>query len=446
MSLNVRSRPQADVALTAAEGHVTRPLADRSPSGQPHVLIVGSGFGGLNCARTLKGSPVRVTLVDRVNFHLFQPLLYEVATAALSVNEIAAATRMLFRAQRNVAVHMLTIEAIDIAGRCVRASDGHTIAYDWLVLAPGAVTDYFGHPEWAAHAPGLKTVEDALATRRRVLLGFERAESEVDHERRRSYLTFVIVGGGATGVELAGAIGEMKNYTLRHEFRAIDSADARILLLDAGERILPNFAPALSARACRDLERLGVEVRTRTLVTEVGPDYVVAGDERIATCCVLWGAGTRGAPVLASLGVPLDRQGRVQVGVDGAVPDHVEIFVVGDGAHFDDAGSGTPLPGVAQVAIQMGRHAARCIADDLAGRPRRAFKYSDRGKLAVIGRGRAICEIGPLKLSGLPAWFVWAFVHVTFLIGFRNRVVAMTEWARTYFFQHRSGRFIIGDR
>jgi len=415
-------------------------------TGQPHVLIVGSGFGGLSCAHALKGVPVRVTLVDRVNYHLFQPLLYEVATAALGVDEIAATTRMLFRKRRSVAVHMLTIEAIDIAARQARTTEGHALAYDWLVLAPGVVTDYFGHPEWAAHAPGLKTVEDALAMRRRVLLGFEQAESEPDRERRRAHLTFVIVGGGATGVELAGAIGEMKNYTLRHEFRAIDPADARILLLDAGERILPNFAPALSARTLRDLQRLGVEVQTRKLVTEVGRDYIVAGEERISTSCILWAAGTRGAPVLACLGVPLDRQGRVLVGTDGAVPGHEEIFVIGDAAHYEDAASGAPLPGVAQVAMQMGRHAARCIADDLGKRPRLAFKYWDRGKLAVIGRGRAVCEIGPLKLAGLPAWLIWAFVHVMFLIGFRNRFVAMMEWARTYFFQHRGGRFIIGDR
>ena len=419
---------------------------NRAPSGQPHVLIVGSGFGGLSCARALAPVPVRVTLVDRVNFHLFQPLLYQVATAALGVNEIAVATRMLFRGQRNVAVHMLGVEAIDVAKRCARTGEGYTIGYDWLVMAPGVVTDYFGHPEWAAHAPGLKTVEDALAVRRRVLLGFERAESEPDRERRRAHLTFVIVGGGATGVEIAGAIGEMKNYTLRHEFRAIDPRDARILLLDAGERILPNFAPALSARACRDLGRLGVEVKTRTLVTDVGADYVVAGGERIATSCVLWSAGTRGAPLLATLGVPLDRQGRVHVGADGAVPGHPEVFIVGDGAHCDDAASGAPLPGVAQVAMQMGRHAARCIAADVAGRARSAFRYSDRGKLAVIGRGRAVCEIGGFGFAGLPAWLIWAFVHVMFLIGFRNRLVAMIEWGRTYFFQHRGGRFIIGGR
>jgi len=420
-------------------------IVDRVSSGQPHVLIVGSGFGGLRCAQALKGAPVRVTLVDRVNFHLFQPLLYEVATAALGVDEIAATTRLLFRRRRDIAVHMLTIEAVDVARRCVRTAEGYTIGYDWLVMAPGAVTDYFGHPEWAAYAPGLKTVEDALAVRRRVLLGFERAESEPDGQRRRAHLTFVVVGGGATGVELAGAIGEMRNYTLRHEFRAIDSRDARILLVDAGERILPSFAPALSARARRDLERLGVEVRTRTLVTDVSTDHIVAGEERIATSCVLWSAGTRGAPVLASLGAPLDRQGRVQVGVEGAVTGHPEVFVVGDGAHYDDA-SGSPLPAVAQVAIQMGRHAARCIVDDLAGRRRSPFKYFDRGKLAVIGRGHAVCEIGPFKLGGLPAWLIWAFVHVMFLIGFRNRIVAMVEWARTYFFQHRGGRFIIGDR
>src|SRR5512144_2516013 len=340
----------------------------RSGSKKPRVVIVGSGFGGLSCARALRGVPVDVTLVDRVNFHLFQPLLYEVATAALGVNEIAVATRMLFRGERNVAVHMLDVEAIDVAARSLRTSEGHAIAYDWLVMAPGAVTDYFGHPEWASHAPGLKTVDDALAVRRRVLLGFERAESESDRERRRAHLTFVIVGGGATGVELAGAIGEMKNYTLRHEFRAIDPRDAQVLLVDAGERILPSFSGALSIRARRDLERLGIELRMRTLVTDIGADYAVVGGERIPTSCVLWAAGTRGAPVLASLGVPLDRQGRVIVALDCSAGGRREVFVIGDAANFTAAAGGTSLPGVAQVAIQMGRHAARCIADDLAGR------------------------------------------------------------------------------
>jgi NADH dehydrogenase FAD-containing subunit len=345
-------------------------LNPSAPS-RPHVLIVGSGFGGLACAQALCSAPVGITLVDRVNFHLFQPLLYEVATAALGVQEIAATTRMLFRRQRNVAVHMLTIEAVDIVVRSAKTDEGYTIDYDWLVMAPGVVTDYFGHPEWAVHAPGLKTVEDALAVRRRVLLAFERAESEPDRERRRAHLTFVIVGGGATGVELAGAIGEMKNYTLRHDFRAIDSRDARILLLDAGERILPSFASALSARAQGDLERLGVDAN--------------------ALACHRRGRGLRHG----------QRRAR------------------------------------RDVVRALGRGYARRTG---------AFRYSDRGKLAVIGRGRAVCEIGSLRLAGLPAWLIWAFVHVMFLIGFRNRVVAMLEWARTYFVQHRGGRFIIGDR
>jgi len=419
---------------------------DQRSSRKPNVLIVGCGFGGLSCAKALKGIPVSVTLVDRVNFHLFQPLLYEVATAVLGVDEIAVTTRMLFRRQRNVAVHMLNVSTVDVGARSVRSDEGHDMRYDWLVLAPGSVTDYFGHPEWANYAPGLKTVEDALSVRRRVILGFERAENEADSEGRRAHLTFVIVGAGATGVELAGAIGEMKNYTLRHEFRAIDPADARILLVDAGERILPSFSEALSNRARRDLERLGVEIRTRTLVADIGPDSIVAGHERIRASCILWAAGTRANPVLGTLGVPVDRQGRPYVANDCSIEGHREVFVIGDGANFTDGPSGTALPGVAQVAIQMGRHAARCIADDMAGRSRRPFNYSDRGKLAVIGRGRAVCEIGPLKLAGLPAWIIWAFVHIMFLIGFRNRFVAMIEWARTYMFQHRGGRFVIGDR
>lgn len=411
----------------------------------PKVLVIGAGFGGLYCAQALKRVKAKVTIVDRLNFHLFQPMLYEVATAALGVNEIAAATRKVFRRQRNVAVHMAEIASIDIAARRVTTADGRLIDYNYLVLAPGVVTDYFGHPEWAKYAPGLKTLEDALAIRRRVLLNFEHAENEPDADKRRAHLTFVIVGGGATGVELAGAIGELKKYTLQHDFRHIDSREAHIVLLDGGKRILPAFAPTLSDYAQRELERLGVEVRTGVFVTEVGADYVIAGGQRIDTHCVLWSAGTRGAPLLARLGVPLDRMGRVIVDADGSVPGHPEVFVVGDGAHIDDAASGGPLPGVAQVAMQMGAHAARCIQADMAGKTRQPFKYSDRGKLAVIGRGHAVCEIGKMRLTGLPAWLIWAFVHVMFLVGFRNRVVAMIEWARTYFFQDRAGRIILGD-
>lgn len=412
-------------------------------SGRKRVLVLGAGFGGLTCARALKSLPVDVTLVDRVNFHLFQPMLYEVATASLGVNEIAATTRKLFRGQRNVAVRMAELAAVDVAARQVRCSDGQVLGYDYLVMSPGVVTDYFGHPEWAAHAPGLKTLEDALDVRRRVLQGFELAENEPDPERRRALLTFVIVGGGATGVEMAGAIGELKKYTLRKDFSHIDSREARILLVDAAERVLPSFSAPLSDYARRTLEALGVEVRTGVRVSEVGPAHVVAGGERIATHCVLWSAGMRGAPVLESLGVPLDRAGRAIVGPDVAVPSHPEIFVLGDAAHIVDA-DGQPLPGVGPVAIQTGRHAARCIAADLAGRARPAFKYFDKGKLAVIGRGHAVCEVGPLRFSGALAWLTWALVHVMFLVGFRNRVVAMSEWGRTYIFQDRAARIIVG--
>lgn len=412
-------------------------------AGRKRVLVLGAGFGGLSCARALKGQPVDVTLVDRVNFHLFQPMLYEVATASLGVNEIAATTRKIFRHQPNVSVRMAEMAGVDVARRQARCSDGQVLDYDYLVMSPGVVTDYFGHPEWAEYAPGLKTLEDALELRRRVLQGFELAENEPDAEKRRALLTFVIVGGGATGVEMAGAIGELKKYTLRKDFRHIDSREARILLLDAADRVLPSFSKPLSDYATRTLQALGVEVRTGVRVSEVGPAHVVAGGERIGTQCVLWSAGTRGAPVLEQLGVPLDRAGRAIVGPDIAVAGHPEVFVLGDAAHIED-GQGQPLPGVGPVAIQTGRHAARCIVADLAGRPRPAFKYFDKGKLAVIGRGHAVCEVGPLRFSGALAWLTWALVHVMFLVGFRNRVVAMSEWARTYFFQDRAARIIVG--
>ena len=412
-------------------------------TGRKRVLVLGAGFGGLNCALALKREPVEVTLVDRVNFHLFQPMLYEVATASLGVNEIAATTRKIFRHQPNVSVRMAELADVDVAARRVRCGDGQVLGYDYLVMSPGVVTDYFGHPEWAEHAPGLKTLEDALELRRRVLQGFELAEDEPDAEKRRALLTFVIVGGGATGVEMAGAIGELKKYTLRKDFRRIDSREARILLLDAADRILPSFSKPLSDYAARTLQALGVEVRCGVRVSEVGPAHVVANGEHIGTQCVLWSAGTRGAPVLEKLGVPLDRAGRAIVGPDIAVPGHPEVFVLGDAAHIED-GQGQPLPGVGPVAIQTGRHAARCIAADLAGRPRPTFKYFDKGKLAVIGRGHAVCEVGPLRFSGALAWLTWALVHVMFLVGFRNRVVAMSEWARTYFFQDRAARIIVG--
>ena len=420
-------------------------MTNTSDDALPHVLVVGSGFGGLNCARALAHAPVRITLVDRTNHHLFQPMLYEVATSVLGANEIAAATRHLFRRQRNVAVHMTAIDRIDVGAKTAFDAEGRPMRYDWLVLAPGVVTDYFGHPEWQRHAPGLKSIDDALEIRRRVLTAFEHAETFSDPAAREEELTFVIVGAGATGVELAGAIGELKNYTLRHDFRTIDPREARILLLDAGERVLPSFSPALSARAQRDLERLGVTVRTAVRVDEIGDGYVIANGERIATHAVIWSAGTRGAPLLATLGTPLDRQGRAMVSPDGSLPGHADVFVVGDAAHVDDARLGT-LPGVAQVAMQMGTHAGRCIRADVERRARPAFAYFNKGQLAVIGRGRAVLEMGPLELAGPLAWLVWALVHVTFLIGFRNRVVTMLEWARTYAFHQRAGRIIVGGR
>jgi NADH dehydrogenase len=409
---------------------------------EPHVVIVGGGFGGLNAARALRRAPVRVTLVDRRNHHLFQPLLYQVATAALSPADIAYPLRSVLSRQANATVLLADAVGVDRAKRELVLSDGR-LPFDYLVIATGARHAYFGHDDWEAHAPGLKSLEDALDVRRRILLAFERAERETDETRRRALLTFVIVGAGPTGVELAGAIGEIARRSLVGDFRAIDPRKARILVLEAGPRILPSVPEELARKAERALHRLGVEVATGRAVTAVEEGAVVTGGVRVPTETVVWAAGVQGSTLANSLDVPRDLAGRVLVERDLSIPGDPRIFVVGDLAAFLHQ-TGAPLPGVAPVAIQQGRYAARAIARDLASKPRTDFRYRDKGGLAVIGRGQAVADLGSLRLSGLVAWLAWAFVHVLFLVGFRNRALVLLEWAWYYVTDQRGARLITG--
>lgn len=409
---------------------------------KPHVVIIGGGFGGLYCAKALKHAAVRVTMIDRRNFHLFQPLLYQVATASLSPADIAAPIRSVLRDHRNADVWMGEVLDIDVRQRKVVLEEA-TVEYDYLVLATGATHAYFGHPEWTELAPGLKTIDDATEIRRRFLIAFEEAEREADIDARRRQLTFVIVGAGPTGVELAGAMAEIARKVIPKDFRAIDTASARIILLEGGPRVLPTYPENLSAKAQQQLERLGVEVRTTALVTRIEGDAVMVGEERIDAHNVYWAAGVAASPLGAKLGTPLDRAGRVMVEPDCSVAGHPEVFVIGDLAHLQE--NGRILPGVCQTAMQMGKHAARMITNDLANRPRHGFHYHDKGSLATIGRAAAIADIHGLRLSGLLAWLIWAFVHIMYLIGFKNRIVVMIQWAWAYIGYRRGIRLITGD-
>ncbi|MHB1167768.1 MAG: NAD(P)/FAD-dependent oxidoreductase [Longimicrobiales bacterium] len=409
----------------------------------PHVVIIGGGFAGLYCARNLGRAPVRVTLVDARNFHLFQPLLYQVATASLSPADIAMPLRYVLRGQENTQVWLGTVMGIDTASRTVDLSGGGALHYDYLVLATGATHAYFGHDEWAERAPGLKTVDDATEIRRRFLFAFEAAEREGDPAARERLLTFAIVGAGPTGVELAGAMAEIARQVMPREFRSIDTKTARILLLEGGPRVLPTYTEESSASAQRQLEHLGVEVHTSALVTGITDESVIIGDHDIPAANVFWAAGVAASPLGAELGVPLDRAGRVIVEEDCSVPGHPEILVLGDLAHIEQ--DGRQVPGVAPAAIQMGKHAARVLRAAVAGEPRPAFRYRDKGNLATIGRARAVAEIAGAKLSGLVAWLVWAFVHILYLIGFRNRLVVMIEWAWSYLWFKRGIRLITGS-
>jgi len=409
----------------------------------PQVVIIGGGFGGLDAARGLKGAPVRVTLLDRHNHHVFQPLLYQVATAALSPGDIASPIRWILRHQANIEVQLADVRSIDPANHIV-LTDRDPVPYDFLIVAAGAAHAYFGHPEWADRAPGLKTLDDALEMRRRVLLAFEAAERVKDSAEQRRLLTFVIVGGGPTGVELAGALAEIARQTLRDDFRHIQPESARILLLEGGPYLLAAFPESLRQAARTSLEKLGVEVRTGAAVTGVDDEGVTVGGERIAVQTILWAAGVAASPLAASLGVPLDRAGRVVADATLTVPGHPEIFVAGDICSFQQ--DGRPLPGVAQVAKQQGAQAARNVLHAVRSEPLEPFRYRNYGNVATIGRGSAVVDIGPVRASGWFAWIFWLFLHVFWLIGFRNRVAVLGEWAWAYLTFQRRIRLITGER
>ena len=405
------------------------------------MVVIGGGFAGLSAARALRRAPVRLTVIDRRNHHVFQPLLYQVATAGLAAPDIAAPIRHILRGQENATVILAEVTGFDLGRRTVRLEDGE-LGYDYLVVAAGAGHSYFGRDEWSRHAPGLKTLEDAMEIRRRVLLAYERAEREEDPARRTADMTFVVVGAGPTGVELAGALAEIARHTLRGEFRRITPRASRILLLEGAERVLPPYPADLSEKARRQLEALGVEVRTGAKVTGVDAGGVdLGGGERIEARTVLWAAGVAASPLGRMLG-EVDRAGRVKVEPDLTVPGHPEVSVAGDLATV--AWKGGAVPGVAPAANQMGRHAARNIVRMLEGQPRRAFAYVDKGSLATIGRKSAVADLRGRHLWGLPAWLAWIGIHVFFLIGFRNRVVVMFEWALAYLTYARSARVVLG--
>ena len=410
----------------------------------PRVVIVGGGFGGLYAAQALKRARLRVTLIDRRNHHLFQPLLYQVAMAGLSAGDIAYPIRSILRRQRNARVLLAEATGVDLGAREVALRDGGRVGYDFLILATGVRHAYFGHEEWEADAPGLKSLEDALEIRRRMLLAFEYAEREKDSRERRALLTFVIVGAGPTGVELAGALADIARTVLVSDFREIDPREARIVLVEAGPRVLPPFPETLSAKAEKALTRLGVEVRNGQAVTAVDSAGVDLGDERIDARTVLWAAGVAASPLGKTLGVPIDRAGRVIVEPDLSVPGHPEVFVIGDLAAFLHQ-TGKALPGVAPAAIQQGRHTAKNILRRIAGKPTETFRYVDKGNLATIGKAAAVADFGFLRISGLVAWLLWIVVHILFLIGFRNRVIVVFDWAWAYFTSQRAARLITGE-
>jgi NADH:ubiquinone reductase (H+-translocating) len=410
----------------------------------PQVVIIGGGFAGLAAARRLRRVPCNVTIVDRHNHHVFQPLLYQVATAGLSPGDIASPIRWILRKQERLRVLLASVERIDTAAKQLVLDRGDRLAYDYLIVAAGATHSYFGHDEWSEAAPGLKTLDDALAIRRRLLLAFEEAEREPNPASQRRLLTFVIIGGGPTGVELAGALGEIARQALRSEFDNVDPAIARIILIEAGPSILPSFPEDLRESARVALLGLGISVRVGNAVTKVAPETVWVGDERIEAHTILWAAGVAAAPLSRDLGPNLDRVGRVIVDPDLSVPGHPCVLVAGDLASFSHQ-TGKPLPGVAQVAIQQGRHAAANVARLIAGQPTKPFHYHDPGNMATIGRNAAIADFGFLRVSGYLGWLLWLFVHIMFLIGFRNRLSVLLQWAAAYFTYQRSVRLITRD-
>jgi NADH dehydrogenase len=410
----------------------------------PRVVIVGAGFGGLNAAQALAKAPVQITVIDRANYHTFQPLLYQVATAGLSPGEIAAPIRSILRSHKNVQVLMAEVTGFDVDRRMVRTSEAD-ISYDYLIVAAGAGHSYFGHDDWEPYAPGLKTIEDALEIRRRVLLAFELAERQASAGETAAQLNFVVVGAGPTGVELAGTLAEICRHALTHEFRSIDPARTHILLIEGGPRVLPAYAEDLSRSAQEQLNRLGVEVRTSAIVTQIEPGAVFAGSTRLPATVILWAAGVAASPLGKNLGSPVDRAGRVLVQPDLSLPLHPEVFVIGDLAALKDE-KGKLLPGVAPVAIQQGRFVAKVIREEIESRPRTsAFHYWDKGSLATIGRAAAVAEFGRIHISGFIAWLSWLFVHILFLIGFRNRLLVFIQWAWSYVTYERGARLITGS-
>ncbi len=410
---------------------------------RPRVVIIGGGFGGLYAARALKGERVDVTVIDRTNHHVFQPLLYQVATATLAATDITAPIRWLLRGQRNADVLMKEVQGIDVSTRRVSFSDGGFVEYDYVIVATGSRHSYFGKDEWERHAPGLKSIDDALDIRRRILLAFEHAE-QAPQDHQIEWLTFVIVGGGPTGVELAGMIPMLSRYALPNEYRHVDTRTARIILLEGGPRILPAFPDDLSAEAQRELEELGVEVRVGAKVTDVAERFVMVGDERIATRSVFWAAGNAPSPLGRQLGAPLDRSGRVMVDPDLSIPGHPEVFVVGDLAAMTTGGK--PVPGVAPAAMQSGPRAAKNILRLIRKQPTTPFRYRNKGDVATIGRFRAIALIAGMHLSGWIAWWAWLLIHIMYLAGFRNRISVMVEWAYSFFTYQRGARLISGRR
>jgi NADH dehydrogenase len=408
----------------------------------PRVVVLGGGFAGLYAARTLRKQEVHLTVIDRRNHHLFQPLLYQVATAALNPSDIAAPIRRVLRRQKNASVILGEAIDIDVDGKKVILTDG-TVAYDYLIIATGATHSYFGNEQWARHAPGLKTLDDALDVRRRMLLAFEAAERETDDALRLRWMTFVIVGGGPTGVELAGAMAEIARHTVARDFRNIDPRATRVILIEGLDRILPSFPTDLSASAERQLVKLGVEVLHQTLVTSVDAAGVQAGDERIDAGLVVWAAGVKASDLLAKLPVERDRAGRVLVGEDLAVPGLPHVFVIGDAAYLEQ--DGQPVPGVAPAAIQEGKHTGKNILRLIKGETSSSFRYRDKGSLATIGRAAAVADLGKLHLSGFVAWAAWIVVHLFYLIGFRNRLIVMLEWAWEYLTWDKGARLITGD-
>jgi NADH dehydrogenase len=406
----------------------------------PHVVIVGSGFGGLAAARALAAAPIGVTIIDRSNHYLFQPLLYQVAMAALSPAEIAVPIRALFRDNFNVNVLMAEVTGFDLDGRKVQLAGGGSLGWDYLIVAAGAETNYYGHPEWQRYAPSLKSIEDAIEIRRRVLTALEHAEAAPDEAARRKLLSFVVIGGGPTGLELAGAIAELARPIARSDFRNLDPSWIKVTLIEAGDRLLATFDPKLSAKAATQLEQIGVDIRLDARVTNIDQRGVWLGEELIGSSSILWTAGVRASPLGAKLGVPLDRGGRVVVGKDCSLPGHPRAFVIGDLASFETPAG--PLPGVSPVAMQQGRHVAQMILGDTRNEPRAPFQYVDKGSMATIGRSRAVAQVGRLRLSGFLAWLAWLFVHLWYLIDKHNRVSVFMDWVWSYLTFRRGARLI----